>query len=230
MKFHYASLDTCADATGLVIVIDVIRAFTSAAFCFAGGAEKMIPVGTIDEALKIRQDNPDFLVCGEVGGIPPKGFDFGNSPEQILKLDLRGRTIVQRTSAGTQGIVRSGNAGKMISASYVVASATAHYVQSQNPREVTFVVTGKSFSEGGDEDLSCAEYLETLLQQKSVDPTPFLDRVRNSREANLFYNPTKPEFPEMDISHCTDIDRFNFAMLVAKENGRYVMRAVHHGD
>jgi 2-phosphosulfolactate phosphatase len=47
------------------------------------------------------------MACGEVNGLPPEGFDFGNSPTQVMKLDLRGRALVQRTSAGTQGIVRS---------------------------------------------------------------------------------------------------------------------------
>jgi hypothetical protein len=55
---------------------------------------------------------------------------------------------------------------------------------------------------------------------------PFLDRVRNSREAKLFENPARPEFPLTDIAHCVDIDRFDFAMPVTKENGRSVMRAV----
>jgi 2-phosphosulfolactate phosphatase len=227
MKFHYTNLETCIDATGLVIVIDVIRAFTSAAFCFAGGAEKIIPVGTVGEALKIKQDNPEILACGEVGGIPPQGFDFGNSPEQILNLDLGGRTIVQRTSAGTQGIVRSANAEKMVAASYVVASATVKYVLSHKPQETTFVVTGNTFLEGGDEDQSCAEYLEALFNGKPPDTAPFLERVRNSGDAKLFYNPARPEFPELDVAHCTEIDKFNFAMPVSRENGLYVMRAVH---
>lgn len=228
MKFNYTTLETCDTATGLVIVIDVIRAFTSAAYCFAGGAEKIHPVGTIDEALKIKQENLEILACGEVGGIPPQGFDFGNSPEQILKLDLHGRTIVQRTSAGTQGIVRSLKAGNMVAASYVVASATVKYVQLHQLREVTFVITGMTFSGGGDEDQSCAEYLEALFRGKMPDPAPYLERVRNSGDAKLFYNPARPEFPEVDLAHCTEIDKFDFAMPVSKENGRYVMRAANH--
>jgi 2-phosphosulfolactate phosphatase len=225
MKFHYTDLESCEGATGLVIVIDVIRAFSSAAYCFTGGAEKIIPVGSIEEALKIKQEQPDVLVCGEVGGIPPRGFDFGNSPEQILQLNLQGRTIVQRTSAGTQGIVRSANAEKMVAASYVVANATVKYVLSHKPDEVTFVVTGKNYL-GGDEDQSCAEYLEALLQGKYPDPAPFLERVRNSGDAKLFYNPARPEFPEIDVTHCTEIDKFSFAMPVSKENGHHIMRAV----
>src|SRR5574342_650993 len=107
MRFRYTDLDSCHTADGLVIAIDVIRAFTTAACVLSRGADSIIPVGTIEEALAIREQNPDWLVCGEMKGIPPPGFNFGNSPTQVLDLDLRGRTVVQRTSAGTQGIVRS---------------------------------------------------------------------------------------------------------------------------
>src|SRR5512143_3699263 len=113
MKFHYTTLETCHEATGLVIVIDVIRAFSNAAYAFAGGAERIYPVGTIEDALELKRENHGMLACGEVGVIPPEGFDFGNSPTQTVKLDLKGRTLVQRTGAGTQGIVRSVKAEKM---------------------------------------------------------------------------------------------------------------------
>jgi len=225
MRFLYTDLENCVHATGLVIVIDVIRAFSTAAFCFMRGAEKILPVGTIDEALMLKQEQPEVLLCGEVGGIPPQGFDFGNSPEQILGLDLQGRIIVQRTSAGTQGIVRSANATSMLAASYVVAGATVRYIQAQGAEEVTFVVTGRSYL-GGDEDQSCAEYLAARLCGENPDPTPFLKRVRDSGDAKLFYDPARPEFPEIDLAHCAQIDRFDFALPVARQDGRHVMCAV----
>jgi phosphosulfolactate phosphohydrolase-like enzyme len=128
MKFHYTDLETCHDATGVVIVIDVIRAFTNAAFAFSRGAKEIYPVSKIKEALQLKAQIPDSLVCGEEGGLPPEGFDFGNSPTQTNVLDLSGRVIVQRTGAGTQGIVRSVNAEHMLAASMVVANATVRSV------------------------------------------------------------------------------------------------------
>jgi 2-phosphosulfolactate phosphatase len=226
MKFLYATLETCHEATGLVIVIDVIRAFTNAAYAFAGGVDKIYPVGTIDEALQLKRENHGMLACGEVGGIPPAGFDFGNSPTQVLQLDLKGCTLVQRTGAGTQGIVRSIKAEQMVAASLVVADATVKYVQQLAPDRVTFVITGKYDEGSGDEDQACAEYLEALFRGQQPDPGPFLRRVEESRDAKLFENPTRPEFPFSDIAYCTNIDRFDFAMPVTRENGRPVMRAV----
>jgi 2-phosphosulfolactate phosphatase len=226
MKFHYTTLETCHEATGLVIVIDVIRAFTNAAYAFAGGVEKIHPVAKVGEALQLKRENHGMLACGEVGGIPPAGFDFGNSPTQVLNLDLKGRTLVQRTGAGTQGIVRSVKAEKMIAASFVVATATVKYVQQITPDKVTFVVTGRYDETSGDEDQAFAEYLETRLRGDHPDPAPFLERVISSRDAQLFEDPELPEFPLSDLMYCTDVDRFNFAMPVTRENGRFVIRAV----
>ena len=225
MKFNYTNLETCHEATGLVVVIDVIRAFTNAAFAFSRGAKEIYPVSSVGEALQLKAQTPNLLACGEVGGLPPAGFDFGNSPSQTSLLDLNGRIIIQRTGAGTQGIARSICAETMIAASFVVAAQTVKYVRSLSPEEVTFVITGQTF-DGGEEDLACAEYLQASLVGTSPDSVLFLDRVRNSNDARIFYDPEIPEFPNADIFHCTSLDKFNFAMPVVKENRRHVIRAI----
>ncbi len=226
MKFHYTNLETCHEATGVVIVIDVIRAFTNAAYAFAHGATEIYPVSGVDEALKLKATIPNSLVCGEMGGIPPKGFDFGNSPTQTSTLDLHGCPIIQRTSAGTQGIVRSVKADAILAASLVVANATVVYIRNLGIDTVTFVITGQVEKGRGDEDLACAEYLEALLQGQRPDPAPFIDRVYKSYDARQHLNPDFPEFPKSDLDLCTIVDEFDFAMPVIKENGRHVMRAV----
>jgi 2-phosphosulfolactate phosphatase len=223
MKFRYTNLDTCHDATGVVVVIDVIRAFTNAAFAFSRGAKEIYPVSGVEEALQLKVQIPDSLVCGEVGGLPPDGFDFGNSPTQTNLLDLNGKTIIQRTGAGTQGIARSVKADRMVAASFVVAGATVKYLKQLSPLEVTFVITGQTY-DGGDEDLACAEYFEAVLSGTSPDPAPFLERVANSRDAEIFKD---PRFPISDLTHCTSLNKFNFAMPVVRDNGRHMMRAVH---
>jgi 2-phosphosulfolactate phosphatase len=227
MKFHYANLDTCHKSTGLVIVTDVIRAFTNAAFAFGQGAERILPVSGVEEALTLKRQLPHALACGEVGGLPPEGFDFGNSPTQTQQLDLHGRTIIQRTSAGTQGVTRSLRAEQMLAASFVVAGATVRYVERLAPETVSFVITGQTSSAGGDEDLACAEYLEARLRGHSPDVAPYLERVRKSRDAQQHFIPNQTLFPASDIDLCTDLDRFDFAMPIAREDGRFVMRAVH---
>jgi len=226
MKFHYTNLETCHEATGLVVVIDVIRAFTNAAFAFSRGAKEIHPVSKIREALQFKTQNSNSLACGEEGGLPPEGFDFGNSPTQTNTLDLSGRIIVQRTGAGTQGIVRSVNAEYMLAASLVIASATVKHIRNLSPDQVTFVITGQFEIGRGDEDLACAEYLEALLRGQEPEPAPYIDRVYKSRDALFHLDPNLPAFPRSDLDHCTSIDEFDFAMLVTRENGHPVMRAI----
>ena len=97
-----------------VIVIDVIRAFTTAAYAFGSGAEKIIVVSTPEEAFALKKDNHEFLLMGEVGGKHIPGFDFCNSPVNISKADVKGKTLVQRTTSGTQGVVRSIKSKKVL--------------------------------------------------------------------------------------------------------------------
>jgi 2-phosphosulfolactate phosphatase len=226
MNFRYTNLETCHSAIGLIVVIDVIRAFTNAAFAFSRGAKEIYPVSTVEEALKFKAEVPNSMACGEVGGMPPEGFDFGNSPTQTKTLDLSGCVIVQRTGAGTQGIVRSINADSMLAASLVVANATVMHIRNLSPDHVTFVITGQLSDERGDEDLACAEYFEALLRGQGPDPAPYVDRVYKSRDALFHLDPNLPEFPVSDLDYCTNIDAFDFAMIVTKENGRPVMRAI----
>lgn len=226
MKFDYATLESCHTATGLVVVIDVIRAFTNAAFAFSRGAREIHPVSTVEEALQLKAAIPNSLVCGEVGGIPPEGFDFGNSPTHTQELDLSGRAIIQRTGAGTQGIVRSVSADVMLAASLVVANATVTHIRNLGADEITFVITGQVGAGRGHEDLACAEYFEALLRGQEPNSASFIERVYKSYDARLHLDPNFPDFPESDLDYCTAIDTFDFAMPVTKYNGRHVMRAV----
>ena len=157
--------------------------------------------------------------------LAPEGFDFGNSPTFITREDLSGITLIQRTGAGTQGAVRSQNAEVMLASSFVVANATVTFINNLRVSEVTFVVTGKTFS-GGDEDLACAEYLEELLKGNSPDTRPFIKRVLDSRDALQHLDPREIAFPRSDLDYCTQIDKFDFAMPVRREDGKLIMHCV----
>jgi 2-phosphosulfolactate phosphatase len=223
MKFNYTSLETCHTAIGLVLVIDVLRAFSNAAYAFSRGAKKIILVSTVEEALDLKSQLPNAKVMGEVGGLPSAGFDFGNSPTQILEEDLTGLTLIQRTGAGTQGAVKSKKAETMLAASFVVAGGTVRHILQLHPPEVTFVITGIHYN---DEDLSCAEYLEALLKGQKPDIKPFVKRVYDCKDAEHHLDPNRPEFPETDLDYCTRIATFDFAMPITRENGQLVMRVM----
>ena len=224
-KFHYTDLETCHTASGVVIIIDVLRAFSTAGYAFSRGAKEIVLVSTVEEALSLKSQIPNSKAMGEVGGLPPEGFDFGNSPTFIREQELSGITLIQRTGAGTQGAVRSRNARVLLASSFVVAQATVQTISRLRIDEVTFVITGR-WEERGDEDLAYAQYLEALLKSERPDPKPFVRRVYESRDALQHLDPAGIAFPLSDLDYCTQIDRFDFAMPITREDGRLVMRAV----
>jgi 2-phosphosulfolactate phosphatase len=226
MRIEQATLETCGDATGAVVAIDVIRAFTTAAFAFGAGARDVVLTGAVDEALGLRSRFPGALAMGEVGGLLIPGFDFGNSPADLAGQDLSGRRMIQRTSAGTQGMVLSMRADTLLAASFVCAGATARYLRQLAPACVTFVITGIHSSRDGDEDAACADYIAALLDGQAPDPEPYLRRVIDSDSGRIFTDPAQPEFSPGDLDFCTDLDRFDFAMLAQRQDGLLVMRPV----
>ncbi len=98
MIFSRATLNNCAAATGTVVVIDVLRAFSTAAFAFAAGVSDILLVREVEEAEALRLQFPEARITGEVGGRHVPGFDFGNSPSELMGVDLAGRRLIQRTS------------------------------------------------------------------------------------------------------------------------------------
>ena len=223
MKFKVLSLSKGSEARGVVVVIDVLRAFTTAAYAFTKGVQKIIPVGTIQEAFFLKNQIPGSLLMGEEGGIKPAGFDLGNSPAEILKHDLSNKILIQRTSAGTQGLVQSGPETTLIAASFVVARATAEFLNNLNPDRVSFIITGKSMGRDGDEDLACAEYIAALIQNQTVNPDKFTSRILTSSVGRAYLSGKNSYLSQEDIFLSSQVNLFNFIMIANKEDTRLAM-------
>jgi 2-phosphosulfolactate phosphatase len=218
-----ADLTTCASAEGTVVVVDVLRAFTMASYAFAAGAREIRPVASVAEALQARERDSSILLAGEVDGLPVDGFDLGNSPAEVCRRSLRGRVIVQRTTAGTQGLVRSARAATLLAASFVSAAATALLLQRMDPATVTFVITGADEDRDGEEDRACAEYIAGLLTGRTPDIEALLARVRASTAGQRFVNPGDVDFPLEDLELASAVNRFDDALVVHRRDGALVM-------
>jgi 2-phosphosulfolactate phosphatase len=139
----HSLLEGATRATGTVAIIDVFRAFTTAAVALANGAARILMVGTVEDALALRGAGVGQICIGEVQGRAPKAFDFGNSPFEISGVDFKGKTIIQRTSAGTQGIVAAASrAARLYAASLVTAEATVRALLSGSPDQIALVAMG----------------------------------------------------------------------------------------
>ena len=231
MNFFQADLAGCHLASGVVVVIDVCRAFTTAAYALAGGAKRVVLVESVEEALRLRERIPGALAMGELDGMPAPGFDFWNSPTQVAAAgtSLAGRTIIQRTSAGTQGVVRSARADHLFAASLVVAEATVQAIQKLGAEAVTWVPTGWKAGQAnsGIEDIACATYLAERLQGRKPDPALYLDWKPILLQKN--YPGVETELVRCyhaDLELCARVDAFDFAMQVERQEGRLELLAI----
>lgn len=216
-EFEYVSLDNCENANGLIIVIDVLRAFSTAAYAFSLGSERIFLVNTIEEAFALRKKIPKAKLMGENKGLPIDGFDYSNSPTELVQQNIVSQQIILRTSRGTQGVIRSISADICLASSFCCASATAEFIKQQSYfKKATFVITAQSPTNNGDEDVACANYIETLVRNESPNIEFYIQRVKESISAQKYYDPNKSAFPLSDLNYCLAINKFNFYMCTEK--------------
>ncbi|MEX2504685.1 MAG: 2-phosphosulfolactate phosphatase [Egicoccus sp.] len=208
---RYVDLDGAAPDEA-VVVIDVLRAFTTVPWALHRGAGRVLAVDTAERAFVLRDAAiGDAVLAGEDGGRPLEGFDTGNSPSAIAEMDLTGRTFVHRTSAGTQGLVRCQDSPLLLAASFVTAAATARLLQASGAGRVTYVITGASLGRNGDEDLACAELIAARVAGDDPDVQPFLDRVPVSDAGQKFG--AESWLPAVDVDLACEVDRFDVALV-----------------
>ena len=217
-------LEGAARASGAVAIIDVFRAFTTAAVVLANGASRIIMVDAVEQALSLRDRGAGQVCMGEVKGRMPDGFDFGNSPFAVSEVDFSGRTVIQRTSAGTQGIVAAQHAAQLYAASLVTASATARALRASNPDRIALVAMGNEALTRADEDELCALHLRNLLEGRPGDAAAVCGVIRASAEAARFADPARPHYHPRDLEIALDVDRYGFAIRVELEAGCPVAR------
>jgi len=203
-------------ATGIVVVIDVIRAFSVSAYALAGGARECLLVPTVDEARALADETPDAVVSAEVDTLPVEGIAISNSPTQITQADLRGRALIQRTSAGTPVISAVGEGHDIYAASLVVARATAQACLLRKPDAVTLVASGDF-----PEDHACALYMESLISgtPDAASVEELLRPLYASERYRRFAAGDWPGFPKTDLDLALVPDRFDFAMPATRAAG-----------
>lgn len=206
------------------MVVDVLRAFTTAACAFDQGAKEIYLVSAVEEAFALREQHADLLLVGEVNGYPIAGFDYPNSPATINRLNLKNRRMVLRTTAGTQGVVRCARARHLYVASLCVAKTTAASIAELKPDIVSFVNTGVRDKGGGEEDVACSAYISSLLQDIPLSITDIQQRVLSSKAAAKFTDPDDGDFSSTDLEHALKFNHFPFAMKVSRIEGNLVLQ------
>ena len=218
-------LEGAKKSNGLTVIIDVFRAFSTACYAFGNGIQRIYPVGDLDMAYDMKKQNPDYILVGERNEQKPEGFDFGNSPSQLLEANLLGKTMVHTTSSGTQGIANAIHADEILTGSFVNAGAIVEYIRGQKPKKVSLVCMGYSCQFPTDEDTFLAVYIKNELKGIPNDFPIMVEQLRNGDGAR-FFAPEKQEWaPAADFDLCLSLNRFNFVLKVGQDNNlNYLMK------
>jgi 2-phosphosulfolactate phosphatase len=210
--------DGARQARGLAVIIDVFRAFSVECYAFDSGAVKIIATGEVMEAFKLKGLYKQAVLVGEREEKKIPGFDFGNSPTEILKADLTGKILIHTTTAGTNGLINAKRADITIAGSFVNAAAVAKYIRTLGPEQVSLVAMGHRAKQSAEEDLLCAEYIKSLIEGKKADFEPKISDLRLTA-GKRFFKPENIDFsPPTDFFLCTMTDKFNFILKAVPRN------------
>lgn len=211
-------IDGAKQAKGLTVIIDVFRAFSLEAYLFDSGVKRIYPIGKEEDAYALKKQNPDWILAGERHGKILPGFDLGNAPSDIARLNVKGKTVVHTTSAGTQGVANANGADEILVCSLVNARATAEYIRKSGASEVSIVCMGLEAKAETEEDTLCARYIKAILESKQLDMDSEIEKLKVTSGAKFFDPEQNDVFPTQDFYMCTEVDKFDFVMKVHKNN------------
>lgn len=144
------------------VVFDILRATTSMVTALGNGAEHILPVATIEEALSKKQSMPGALLAGERDGLRitakltgSADFEFGNSPREFTAEKVNGRPIIMTTTNGTRALRACMGADATFAACFLNMEATVVHLLESAPRKLLLVCSG-TFEEAAYEDILAA--------------------------------------------------------------------------
>ena len=204
-------------AKGLTVIVDVFRAYTTAAYLFDRQADKIFIVSKIETAKKLKKVLDDPILIGERKGIKIADFDYNNSPYFISQHDFSGKEIVLSTSAGTKGIIKAAEADEIITGSFVNIAAAARYIKNKNPDIISIVAMGNNGITEADEDDLYVQELNKLLEDKEIlSQNEIKNRLRTPAGDRFFVESTQTQMPKEDFEYCLKINKFNFVIKAEK--------------
>ena len=204
-------------AADINIVIDVIRAFTVSHIAFLCDAREIFLVNTVEEAFALKDRHPDYLLAGEVAGLPIAGFDLDNSPHTFSNAAIAGKSLVQKTTNGVKATLLALSAKTVLVTGLSNAKQTALYAQQLAAARAHCKVTLIASHPAYDDDLACAQYIgDHVLGLNRVRLADVQHRISTSKPAQKFFDPEQPAFNEKDIAFCVREVDCDFVMKVDK--------------
>ena len=118
----------------IVVLVDILRATTSICTAFQNGVVKIIPVASLDEARRLKEEG--YLVASEQDGKKLDFADFGNSAFHLTREAIGGRTLVYCTTNGTRALDMARSAQKIAMGAFINISALAGWLMTQEKNVV----------------------------------------------------------------------------------------------
>ena len=218
-----------------VVAIDVIRATTTAITAAARG-QRCLPVPTLDAASAVASVLEQPLMCGELGGNMPFGWDLTNSPAQVSTLTETERPLVLLSSSGTQLVHNAARADALYLACLRNYGATVAHLAARYPRVA--VIGAGTRGEFREEDQRCCALIAGGLARAGFtvgdDTTQMvLDRWRGravtdwQESRSVDYLRRSGQLRDLDfiLAHVNDLDR-----VFAVEEGEVVARRPVTGE
>lgn len=214
----------------ICVVFDVLRATSTILTALANGAEAVVPVAEIEEALAWRARQSDVLLAGERDGVRIRGaltggvdFDLGNSPREFTPERVRGRTIVSSTTNGTRALRACRGAHRVLVGAFLNLQACADWLLAERPAHLLLVCSGTveqaayedALAAGalcdlvwaaydGDQVADSARMVRALYQAGRTDLLATLLTTRNARRLRA-----RPELRD-DLPFCAQRDLVPF--------------------
>lgn len=173
VHFSYIDTDELAYTGKTTVVIDVLRASTTIIQALQNGAKEIIPVASVEFAVKVSGGmfGGLTLLGGERNTKKLDGFALGNSPLEYTQEVVGGKAIILFTTNGSRAIVKAKFSEHLIIAAFTNLNAVAkHLVNHGKDFEILCSGRGNSFSM---EDVVCAGKLISEVQkiQKDIELT-----------------------------------------------------------
>ncbi|OAI43606.1 hypothetical protein AYO38_10560 [bacterium SCGC AG-212-C10] len=120
-------LEATRIAADCYVAVDMLRATTTISTLFSAGLRDLVAVNSLAQAYALA-GTEGRLLAGEVGGLPPDGFELGNSPVDASEIDADGRGAVLFTTNGTAALCALAAHGHVIAGALANATAVAHAI------------------------------------------------------------------------------------------------------
>ena len=145
----------------IVVVTDILRASSAIVTAFMNGVDRIIPVGTLEEA-KAYKDR-GYMVAAERDGIVRDFADFGNSPYNFTADRVKGNHIVYSTTNGTNAIQLASSGRQVLIGAYLNISALANHIKREG-RDLLVLCAGWKNKFNLEDTLFAGALAEMVLQ------------------------------------------------------------------